>query len=201
VIVENKNLKHMPSQFDLTIISDLFKKKERELNEWVENLQLEHVKENKQFEETKQQVKNRILFTPVEVEENPEIKSHETTTVNVNPYLNPMAREQKAYLVYLEFTLYRGDEELFYYAPRNMTIKSSTDSNIYPPEENSIPIEVKIGKFDKNLAIQQAKQHMQATFELIKKNNEEAKEWNEQKAKEINSKLEQQRKKLLKFYE
>lgn len=112
------------TNMQLSIIDNLFKDRKQKLTTLAGNLQLNEVKQDSDFEATKQRIKQQVLLEPIVFGE-PKITGHQHTTRHVpanfqNPW--PMGSNQEVDIVTVDFP-FTGSGELLEYYPNGISSK------------------------------------------------------------------------------
>lgn len=185
------------STFELGINSQLFESRRRELNQLVGDLKLSEVKEDPQFARTTKRVKDAILLRPVTFQE-PRIVDNSQVEKNFPPsYQNLFGGRRLVNVVTVEFK-FEGSPELFNYMPSNISIGGT---RVYQPGSGKvITVEVELSILDKALALNNAKEQMKTTFDIIDANNGQAQQWSASMESVIESALAAKRKELIYLY-
>lgn len=186
----------MLSSMDLSSISNLFHKKERELNAIIGNLQLEDIKSDPALSSTINRVERSLLLEPVAIGD-PRITGHRTEQRNYPPHYNSFfGGLQNITLITVEFPC-TGSSELFEYRGSGQL----TVGSVYVPSGNQISVEVQVSKVDKAEALAKANDEIRITKELIRMNNSEIVNWSESMKTKIKSEIESKRIELKALYE
>lgn len=180
----------------MPLITDLFDKRKKSLRLEASNLQLEDVKEDKNFNATVEKFKKKYLFNPVKIEE-PEIKRHQASIKKYPPnYENPMGGEREVYEIIIAFP-FSGSPELFEVIP--LEVKYPTGM-VYAPVGSNITLDIiELNELNKDKAYTEAKNRISTTQAIIKENNIQAKRWNEEMVVQIEQLLNKQRKQIIDF--
>lgn len=186
-----------PTQMHIN--TQLFSAKRNELKSLIANLQLNEVKEDEQFKNTVQKIKNATLLKPVVFDE-PTINKNTTSTKEVGPnYNNPFGGKITLNVITVEFK-FTGSSELFEYLPSNGMSFGGSNIRVFQPIGKSVFIDVELSSLDKELTIREAKAKMDLTRNVIAGNNSQLEPWNTSIEADIDSMAAAKRTELIKFY-
>lgn len=171
------------SLFDCQSLSILFQEKIREIPSLVNNLKFRDVQDDTSFENSKQRIKDKILFQPITIE-SPEFIDYEY---------------DKNYIHEVSFS-FEGDRELFSYIPDNLSFMSSDHGIIMPTYTNSIIVYVELNEINPKKAVEEAKSLMRLTLSMIEKSYESVISWNYAVEKRIDNDLEEKRNELERIF-
>lgn len=162
----------MKSTMELSIITDLFQEKEKELKNIVGNLQLDEVKTDEDIRTTAREIENRLLLEPVTIG-SAKIVGHRSEQKDMpRSFHNPMGGPQTINTITVEFPC-SGSKELFNHRGHG----ALSIGRIYPPSGDRILVEVTLQQLDKDTALAQANAEIKITKELISMNNPEVDAW------------------------
>lgn len=182
----------------LPTIYELYESKKRELKDIIDNLTIEQVKEDKAFNKTTESVYNRILLKPVYFKE-PKIIRHQSKTKERSASERMFYGDWKGYNVEIEFP-FEGSYELFSYAPNGAT-HSSNSMRVFQPNGSYFTlISIDVVDLEKNKVLQEAKNKMECTFNLINTANAQIGTWSNTMKAQIDVALVEQRKKVIAIY-
>jgi len=183
---------------NLQNLSELKKERESMINFLINNLKLIDVKENKTFDYTTQEIKKKILLTPVTIgepslvdykfEERPLTQIQMLNGGNPNHYLHKI------------IFIFTGSADLFHYTPESGFSFTSSDHGIIEPEANALWVEVDLPELNPNQALAEARQLLRMNFEFIEKNNASIKQWLKVTEKRIDEQLQQKRIELINLF-
>ena len=176
-------------------IFELFRLKDRELQEILNNLKIEDVKEEKAFLRTKEKVKAQIIVNPIHFKE-PKISNHRSELRNIDPYINPLGGQRQVTIAEVEFS-FDGSPELFGYRPESV---SYSDPTVYLPVGKSVKVDVLTERLEKAAVLLQSNQQMRLTFDLINSINTQVESWSKGMEQQIDDRLQIKRKELIEFY-
>lgn len=180
----------------LKTIWELFRTKNQELQDIINNLQINEVKEEKNFLNLQKSIKNQILLHPV-LFNDPKIAKHRSEIRNMQPnYLNPFGGQRQITIVEVEFS-FEGSRELFGYSPDSLTY---SDPTVYLPIGNTVTVEVIVDRLEKEIVLTEASQKMGLTRSIITSINAQAESWTKSMEQQIEEKLQLKRQELVDFY-
>lgn len=190
--MENKSTFH-----EFQLIMELFRSKHNELQDIINNLKINDVKEDKTFIRTKERIKNQILLQPVRFQE-PRVSDHRSELRKMVPnYIDPFGGQRQVTIAEVEFP-FEGSEELFGYRPDSV---SYSDPTVYLPIGGSVKVEIIIERLDKEAVLLQANREMSLTKNLINDINSQTENWSKSMDRQIDDMLDAKRKELIKFYQ
>jgi hypothetical protein len=179
----------------LHFIFELFRSKEREYKDIIDNLQIDDVKEEKIFIKRKAGIKKQILLSPVSFKD-PKIAGHHTEEREVDPCINPLGGKRKVTIVEVEFP-FDGSPELFEYRPDSV---SYSDPTVYLPSGNSIIVEVETATLDKTNVQNLSRKNLALTISIINSLNGQIEGWSKRMESIIDETLAKKRTELMEFY-
>ena len=180
---------------DLQLIDQLFVAKLNQLQDFLNSLKIEDVKEEKAFQRTKERIKHAILLVPVRFQD-PKIVNHRSEMMNIDPYINPFGGQRQINVVEVQYP-FEGSEELFQYHPGSF---SFTDPTIYLPEGKSVTIEVTTERLEKEPVLLQSNRQIGLTKSIINAINTRVETWSKILDNQIDEKLLLKRQEILDFY-
>ena len=182
----------------LPTIYELYQSKKKELEDIIENLTKVQVEKDKAFNKTTESIYNQILLKPVQFKE-PKINGHHSITKKRSEAERMFYGDWRGYNVEIEFP-FEGSYELFSYAPNGATHSSNSMRVFQPNGSYFVLISIDALDLERNKVLQEAKNKMECTFNLITTANAQAETWSNAMKIQINAALIEQRKKLLAFY-
>ena len=180
---------------DQQFIMQLFVAKTNDLQEILNNLKIDEVKEDKAFKRTSERIKNAILLVPVRLQD-PKIINHRSEMMNLDPYIYPMGGQRQITIAEVQYP-FEGSTELFHYRPDSV---SFSDPTVYLPVGNSIIIEVATERLEKEPVLLQAHRQFGLTKSIISAVNIQVENWLKNMESQIDEKLQLKRQEILDFY-
>lgn len=178
---------------------DLKRQRESMINSLINNLKINDVKEDADFQQTSEKIKNEILLKPVNIDEARFI-DHEYEEIQLNMQQQFVGGGSKHHYYHqIEFP-FTGDKELFEYIPETGYSQTSSDYGIILPDYNSITVYVDLPELNPNRAISKAKELLNLTLQLVSGNNSSISGWSESISNRIDNLLQKKREELIKIF-
>ncbi|ULQ50966.1 hypothetical protein [Flavihumibacter fluvii] len=181
----------------LPSIFNLFESRQKLFDIAIKNLQLKHVKEEIDFENTKAQIKEQYLLQPIMLGD-PIINSHRTQNKQYGTSARGGDRIEEVITVEVEVPL-TGHAELLGYIPNGFSF-SSSDTSIFQPTGNSIKLEIDVLSLDKEKVLEKTNNALKTTRSLIRQSNPSIEKWSADQEKIIEELLTKKRIEIMKFY-
>lgn len=190
-------LNNFTSTFSLSPIVVLLREKESKINSLINNLKIGDVREDENFNDTTNRIKQTILLTPVTIGE-PKYIDHEyeERPLNMTEQLLGRSKDHYIYTISFQFT---GSDELFNYVPDGFSV-SSSDHGVIMPYSRQITVKVDLPVLDTQRAIAVANDYLSLTKQLIEGNNITVSNWTTGVEQTINERLKQKREELIKNF-
>jgi hypothetical protein len=192
----------MENQFtsfhDLPSILLLKQSKEASINSLINNLKIDDVRDESNFEQTSNHIKNSVILSKVEFGE-PKCIDHkyEDRPLSRNQQLiGGVSRDHYIHQIEIPFT---GNRELFDHTPEQFSF-SSSDRGLILPDSNSLTVYVDLPELNPTKAITEAYNLLSLTMQFVHNNNTNIETWSTNISQQLDQQLQRKREELIRLF-
>lgn len=176
-------------------ITYLTKQKKSLINNLINNLKINDVKDDSTFLKTSERIKKNILIEPVKFDP-PQYIDHEYIQRNLTMEQQVLGMKRDQYIFTISFP-FEGNIDLFSHAPSTFSFSSSDHGVIMPDSNSSVIVYASMSSINKVEAITEANNLFSLTRRLVEGNNTEVTNWNNSVTAMIDNELLSKRKELI----